>query len=307
MTLRDRPLLSFIVPIYNRATLLPRAVESVLSQDSEGDVELVLVNDGSTDASADVMEGWRDDPRVQRLHNPRNLGLGATRNHGFDKARGAWVVLLDSDNAIEPGGVAVIRQAVLAADASILACWFGSRDSHGKPTVRHTYSGRVPGAAFSEIAFPGEHLGVIRTEVARAVRYPSIGTLGECPPCFWFGVARRGDFFVTSQIVHYYDTVGNDRMSTGDRLERRSQEFITCYELVRGESETARPDVAARMWAKTVFYRAVLGQRTPALWRTAFKAVRAAGVRQVLPYVALAFCGSRVASWALARRAAYGQ
>jgi hypothetical protein len=297
------PLLTFVIPVYNRAALLPRAVHSVTGHYDGDDIEIVLIDDGSTDDSRVVMAALADsDPRVRVVYNARNLGLGPTRNHGFDEARGRWVVLLDSDNAIEPGGVARIRAVLAEHGDDVVACWFGSRDTHGRPTVSHGTTAVVPGHAFSDLRFPGEHLGVIRADVARAVRYPSLGTKGECPPCFWYGVADRGSVFVTNEIIHFYETGGTDRLCAPAQAVRRAGELAACYELVAERYAVTRPALSAHMRAKALFYRTVEGKRPPIDVAALLRTLQIGGVRTTLPYVALGLAGEAVATWALVRR-----
>jgi O-antigen biosynthesis protein len=96
-----RPRVSVIVPTFNRAAVLPRAIHSVLAQ-SWTDFELLIVDDGSTDATADVVARHRD-PRMRYLRQPRNAGVSAARNRGLRDARGDFVAFLDSDDEWLPG------------------------------------------------------------------------------------------------------------------------------------------------------------------------------------------------------------
>jgi len=94
--LAERPKISVIIPAYNRAQTLARAVQSVLNQGIQ-DLEILLVDDGSTDGTPGVMESFQD-PRIVRISHPRNLGAAAARNSGLRKARGDYVAFLDSDD-----------------------------------------------------------------------------------------------------------------------------------------------------------------------------------------------------------------
>lgn len=94
-------LLSVIVPVYNVEEYLPRCLDSILAQDFKN-YELILVDDGSPDNSAAIMEDYaRRDPRIRQIHK-ENGGLSTARNAGLDMARGKYVVFLDSDDYIEP-------------------------------------------------------------------------------------------------------------------------------------------------------------------------------------------------------------
>jgi glycosyltransferase involved in cell wall biosynthesis len=94
-------LVSVIIPAYNRAHCLVRAVESALGQ-TYGDVSVILIDDGSTDHTrALVNDTYGKDPRVRYVHQP-NRGVSAARNHGIRLVTGAFAALLDSDDVWKP-------------------------------------------------------------------------------------------------------------------------------------------------------------------------------------------------------------
>lgn len=103
----ERPLVSVVVPVYNIAEYLDEALQSVLGQ-SLAQLEVICVNDGSTDASLDVLMRWADrDPRVSVL-SQENAGLSAARNRGFDAVRAPYVFFLDGDDVLEPEALQVL-------------------------------------------------------------------------------------------------------------------------------------------------------------------------------------------------------
>jgi glycosyltransferase involved in cell wall biosynthesis len=97
--MRDEVSVSVILPTYNRATLLARSIESILGQ-TYGDLELIIIDDGSRDGSAAVVAGF-DDVRVRYLKLPANRGVAAARNAGLAEARGAYIAFQDSDDEWE--------------------------------------------------------------------------------------------------------------------------------------------------------------------------------------------------------------
>jgi glycosyltransferase involved in cell wall biosynthesis len=94
------PQVSVIMPVFNGAAYLAFAIDSVLAQTFQ-DWELIVIDDGSNDASALVAQAYTD-PRIRFLKNLHNLGLPLTRNRGLDKARGNYVAFLDSDDIALP-------------------------------------------------------------------------------------------------------------------------------------------------------------------------------------------------------------
>lgn len=102
----NAPLFSVIVPVYNRETTVDRCVDSVLRQQFD-DFELIVVDDGSTDGTAAVLERYQDG-RV-RILRQSNAGVSAARNAGAAMARGEYLVFLDSDDAADPDWLASFR------------------------------------------------------------------------------------------------------------------------------------------------------------------------------------------------------
>jgi len=90
------PRVSVVVPTYNRAGLLRRAIESVLVQ-TFTDYELIVVDDGSTDDTEEILRGFSD-RRMRVVRSDVNQGAPQARNMGIEAARGEWVAFLDSDD-----------------------------------------------------------------------------------------------------------------------------------------------------------------------------------------------------------------
>jgi glycosyltransferase involved in cell wall biosynthesis len=90
------PRVSVVIPTYNRGELLRETIDSVLAQ-TYHDFEIIVVDDGSTDNTAQLLTRYQDDVRlVYRAH--KNCGVAATRNHGIRLARGEFLAFLDSDD-----------------------------------------------------------------------------------------------------------------------------------------------------------------------------------------------------------------
>lgn len=126
------PLVSVIMPAYNAERFLEDAIRSVMAQ-SVTDWELLVLDDGSTDATAAIAANLaQQDPRVRFLPNETNMGVAKTRNRGFDLCRGQYVALLDSDDIWLPEKLE--KQLALAQNtgADILYCSYGIMDEHGK-------------------------------------------------------------------------------------------------------------------------------------------------------------------------------
>lgn len=94
--------ISVIVPVYNVEPFLPRCLNSLRNQSLE-DIEILLVDDGSTDASGVICDEYAlKDPRIRVIHKP-NEGLSAARNEGISKSVSPYIMFVDSDDWVEPG------------------------------------------------------------------------------------------------------------------------------------------------------------------------------------------------------------
>lgn len=113
------PLLSVIVPVYNVEAYLDDCLASICGQ-SFDDMEIICVNDGSTDDSRAVLACWQErDARICVIDQP-NKGLSGARNTGILTANGAYLCFVDSDDELEPGACARIVEALQASDAEVL-------------------------------------------------------------------------------------------------------------------------------------------------------------------------------------------
>jgi hypothetical protein len=132
------PTVSVIMPAFNSAAYIDAAIDSVLNQ-TVSDLELLVIDDGSSDETAALVARRRGtDPRIRLLRQP-NAGPGAARNAGFREARGPFFAFLDSDDEWAP--TFVQRQlAILAArpevDVVFGNAWYRGGPQHGQPARR---------------------------------------------------------------------------------------------------------------------------------------------------------------------------
>lgn len=109
LTVQDKPFFSVVMPVYNRERYVREAIESVLAQ-SGTDFELVVVDDGSTDRSVQIVRSIVD-MRLRLVYGDHSGGASA-RNKGISVARGQFIVWIDSDDRQAPGAFAALRQAI---------------------------------------------------------------------------------------------------------------------------------------------------------------------------------------------------
>ncbi|MBQ3104779.1 MAG: glycosyltransferase [Lachnospiraceae bacterium] len=115
----NSPYVSIIVPVYNAETNLKRCIDSVLKQDFEK-FELLLVDDGSTDASGMICDTYaKQDPRIRVIHQ-KNSGVSAARNAAMGQARGTYLQFLDSDDWITPDATGLLYRMAEENDCELV-------------------------------------------------------------------------------------------------------------------------------------------------------------------------------------------
>ncbi len=112
---------SIIVPVYNIAEYLPKCVDSILNQ-SLMEIEIILVDDGSTDESGEICDRYESqDDRVRVIHK-ENEGLAEARNAGIAKAAGAYLGFVDGDDYIKPEMFEILYRACEEKGTKMAAC-----------------------------------------------------------------------------------------------------------------------------------------------------------------------------------------
>lgn len=212
-TLRTEPLVSVVLPTRNRASLLPRAIESVLAQ-FYANWELLVVDDASTDDTRHVLAAVTD-PRVRCLEGP-GRGVSAARNVAIDAAAGALVAYVDDDNRMHPDWLrAVVWAFEQRPDLDVL---------YGAVVIDDLL--RVQGAGEGALPVMGLH----RYERA-ALEQHNLADMGaiahrrDCEARFdetiagaedWdllLQLTRTGDALSLPALALYYDSTTADRLS----------------------------------------------------------------------------------------------
>jgi glycosyltransferase involved in cell wall biosynthesis len=206
------PLISVCIPCYNGEEFVSRTLGSVLNQTIK-DFEVVFVDDGSTDRTADIVKAFTD-PRIKLHQNKRNLGMGETWNKAVSLAAGTYVKLLCADDLLSPECLArqitaleldSNRRAVLAICNRVVI------DAGGKVLLKRPMPfgpGLVGGATLIRRSVRwGSNLigepavGLFRKEIlSKNVRYdPSNRYLIDLR--FWADLLRHGDVFVDTEYL----------------------------------------------------------------------------------------------------------
>lgn len=118
------------MPVYNTEKYIGKALDSILSQTFK-DYEIILVNDGSRDGSATICESYkRLDNRIIYI-NKKNEGVSIARNKAIEKARGEYIIFVDSDDIVFPNTLLVVAQKLKETNADILRYEYQYIDKQG--------------------------------------------------------------------------------------------------------------------------------------------------------------------------------
>ncbi len=134
MASEKKPFFSVVIPLYNKQSHVKETIETVFNQTFQ-DYEIVVVNDGSTDESAKVVESLQDN-RIRLIHQ-ENAGVSAARNHGIKEAKADYIAFLDADDLWLPKFLQTIYDMIIDfPNAGMYATRFEQVDNAGKHTPR---------------------------------------------------------------------------------------------------------------------------------------------------------------------------
>jgi len=211
-----------ILPTYNRAGVLPRAIDSVVAQTLD-DWELIVVDDASDDDVASVLAGYRD-PRMRYVRRAVNGGVAAAQNTGIDHARGRFVAFLHSDDEFLPAKLECQVGLLSRAPASVGAAESGLDVVWGDRQIQHWSPGLDGADARDVLAYRARvHISglLVRREVAVRLRFDEHLRGAEDRDFCIRLVETTRLAFVTQSLSRVY--------KTGPRLGRQNKGPIYAY------------------------------------------------------------------------------
>lgn len=201
------PMISVIVPVYNTQQYLRKCLDSILLQ-SYGNLEIILIDDGSKDNSGQICDWYAQaDPRVRVIHQP-NSGIGPVRNMGIREARADYIMFVDSDDYLAPDCVEVLydrmtqegsdlvvgKHVDVCPDGTVLDSycdWFADRTFTGQQILESmgdkkriavvSWAKLYKKALFADISYPdlacGEDLWVFPTVIGKCEKVSTVDKL----------------------------------------------------------------------------------------------------------------------------------
>jgi glycosyltransferase involved in cell wall biosynthesis len=168
----NNPLVSIIIPTYNRAEYLDRAVQSALSQ-TYNNIEVIVVDDASTDNTAQVVRSFESE-KLRYIRNEENIGAPRTRNRGLQEANGEFVNFLDDDDELLPTKIhkQIQRFQVSNVDnLGVVTCDVLMVRDHGNELRENRKQGDIFEDLLSSYCVYGTETMLIRSDVLEDVAF----------------------------------------------------------------------------------------------------------------------------------------
>ena len=212
-----RPAVSVVVPTRNRADLLPRALRSVLDQ-TFPDFELVVVDDGSTDATASVRASLTD-PRLVWLEGP-HAGVSSARNLGVRHARADWIAFLDDDNVWLPPYLERQMATGTRSGAEVVYCLGADVGADGSRRDQRRPPSTDPLRSYSDGWSPFTSCIVVRRDAfVRAGGFPVRLSHGE-DQFLWTRLALDCRWAHTPEVLMLRPEHGGSRLTDDEEADR---------------------------------------------------------------------------------------
>ena len=241
---------SVVIPAYNAAAFVRETIDSALAQ-TYRDLEIVVVNDGSTDDTPAILDGYGD--RIRAHHQP-NAGLSAARNIGARLATGDWIAFLDADDLWLP------KKIEMQIAAAGNACWsytnrfnFGARGA--VPERQSDVTQMDGGDVFVPLLMRGNFITVSSVMIDRALFEASGGFYHQKGGCedwdLWLRISALGHpiSYVAEPLVRYRFTATS--MSANHRAMAPARQAVVGRALDSPRGQELDWSLRRRIWAET--------------------------------------------------------
>ncbi len=248
------PKVSVIIPVYNVERYLEECMESVIHQTLK-DIEIICINDGSTDRSLSILRGYADqDPRIILIDKP-NEGYGKGVNDGMDRASGEYIGIVEPDDFIDPGMYEYLYDAARKNDLDFVKSDFYRFESgdDGRYVMARAAASADP-AAYNRVFDPSADPDYLLYDMHT-----------------WTGIYRRS--FLREQCIRHNTTPGAAYQDTGFWIQtfvygKKAMLVDRAFYKKRKDnpgSSVNDPNKIYTMWKEFDFIREIL-TRDPAVW-----------------------------------------
>lgn len=234
--MKKHPLISVIVPVYNVDQYLHRSIDSILSQ-TYTDIEVLLVDDGSTDRSGEICDEYANkDPRVRVFHKI-NEGVSSARNVGLDNAKGQWITFVDADDWIDKNMYQKLYNTAVSTQADIVLCSFYEYHGFGKTFLVEsisTESDKIEILRNYMLSFTALWNMLVSRDLYTDYHLRIPKEINNCED-FWLTVRL---FYYAKQIsslhipLYYYNRENVNSILNNPNEERRNSEYLSYIDTI---------------------------------------------------------------------------
>lgn len=212
-------MISILLPVYNSQKYLPNCLDSILNQ-SYGDFELIIVNDGSIDNSGSIIEEYaKKDNRIKYFYKDNEKSISKTRNYLLDKISGDYFIFIDSDDVIDKDFLKILLETINKTNSDIVSCGFKIinmptliKKGYGKKEVDSS-------KALEQMLFSGRFYAVwnklIKVEKAKGIRFDESLNYGEDLVYFFNLLKSDLKFTFIDNPLYFYRLHPNSLSSGG--------------------------------------------------------------------------------------------
>lgn len=252
-------LISVVITVYNVEKYLKKCLDSVLAQTYQS-MEVILVDDGSVDASADICDEYgRKDARVHVIHK-RNEGAPKARKVGCELSEGEYLAIIDADDWLEQDMLEKLYRAVVKQNVQVAMCGrFEENEGRSKPVKQGIAAGTYSGSRLSQEVFPRM---MVNQEFFEWGIFPSYWDKlfqrdALCPYLFrvddripmgndaagvYPALAHVGSITILDECLYHYRQTDGSMVRKFDRHSDKRRGFQILYQSVLKEFETAKPE-----------------------------------------------------------------
>jgi GalNAc5-diNAcBac-PP-undecaprenol beta-1,3-glucosyltransferase len=228
-------LISIIIPTYNRAHIIRQAISSVLSQDYLN-WELIVVDDGSSDNTKEIINGFKDQ-RIKYFKHDTNRGAVAAKNTGLDHLTGNWFTILDSDDEMVPDALSTMLELLVKVNPQINAITCNCIDTRTGKFSGKFLNNNLGHDQYldNETIFRycrGEFWGITKTNLLNGNRF---NEKTDSENGLWHKINQISLRYYLHRGLRIYHTEGNDRESN---FCQKFDSLVIYNRLVALEEET---------------------------------------------------------------------
>lgn len=241
-------LVSIVIPVYNRERYLRECLQSCMDQVYRP-IEVVLVNDGSTDGSARIIENFisthQYEPGVSfRYRMQQNMGSAIARNSGLEMASGEFIQFLDSDDLFTQQGISRKVEAIASHDVVFGDCFKIDADSRVlKKYAYLRYHDQHPVAYVAGMSIVTGCL-LFRSRCFETLRFdPSVQVLQDRELCIRL-LLQGFTFRYIDEVVYQHRLPGDDNISSPQWVTRNPYRYVHTHTIILGQLRTLEPNTA---------------------------------------------------------------